>query len=131
VIDHARIVSLCVKTVERERKSVSRNEGRATLSKRGTDGPGSRSTDRNGVGEGREIGKAHFISSDFIGSGRPGAAATPPGSHEGRVRARAGPWLQALLRELAAFNKGLCVITTRLAVADLAEHEGGRSGALS
>jgi hypothetical protein len=46
----------------------------------------------------------------------------PPGPQEGRVRE---PALQALLRELAAFNKGLCVITTRLAVADLAEHEGG------
>jgi len=45
----------------------------------------------------------------------------PPGPQEGRVRE---PSLQALLRELAAFNKGLCLITTRLAVADLAEHEG-------
>jgi hypothetical protein len=34
----------------------------------------------------------------------------PPGPQEGRVRE---PSLQALLRELAAFNKGLCVITTR------------------
>ena len=33
------------------------------------------------------------------------------------------PALQALLRELAAFNQGLCVITTRLPVADLADHE--------
>src|SRR5271170_3574988 len=32
--------------------------------------------------------------------------------------------LQALLRELAALNAGLCVITTRLAVADLAQREG-------
>ena len=39
----------------------------------------------------------------------------PPGSQEGRLRE---PSLQALLRELAAFNKGLCVITTRLPVAD-------------
>jgi hypothetical protein len=46
----------------------------------------------------------------------------PPGPHEGRLRE---PALQALLRELAAFNRGLCVITTRLPVADLAEHEGG------
>ncbi|MBV9492462.1 MAG: protein kinase, partial [Verrucomicrobia bacterium] len=46
----------------------------------------------------------------------------PPGAHEGRLR---DPGLQALLRELAAFNTGLCVITTRLPVADLAEHEGG------
>ena len=44
----------------------------------------------------------------------------PPGPQEGRVRE---PSLQALLRELAAFNKGLCVITTRLPVADIADHE--------
>jgi predicted ATPase len=44
----------------------------------------------------------------------------PPGPQEGRLRE---PSLQALLRELAAFNKGLCVITTRLAVADIADHE--------
>jgi hypothetical protein len=44
----------------------------------------------------------------------------PPGSQEGRVRE---PSLQALLRELAAFNKGLCVITTRMPVADIADHE--------
>jgi hypothetical protein len=44
----------------------------------------------------------------------------PPGSQEGRVR---DPALQALLRELTAFNKGLCVITTRTPVADIADHE--------
>jgi tRNA A-37 threonylcarbamoyl transferase component Bud32/tetratricopeptide (TPR) repeat protein len=44
----------------------------------------------------------------------------PPGPQEGRVRE---PSLQALLRELAAFNTGLCVITTRLPVADIADHE--------
>jgi serine/threonine protein kinase/tetratricopeptide (TPR) repeat protein len=44
----------------------------------------------------------------------------PPGPQEGRLRE---PSLQALLRELAAFNKGLCVITTRLPVADIADHE--------
>jgi tetratricopeptide (TPR) repeat protein len=44
----------------------------------------------------------------------------PPGSQEGRLRE---PSLQALLRELAAFNSGLCVITTRLAVLDLADYE--------
>src|SRR5271165_4512436 len=44
----------------------------------------------------------------------------PPGPQEGRVRE---PALQALLRELAAFNAGLCVITTRLPVADLADRE--------
>jgi hypothetical protein len=44
----------------------------------------------------------------------------PPGPQEGRVRE---PSLQALLRELAAFNKGLCVVTTRMQVADIADHE--------
>jgi serine/threonine protein kinase len=45
----------------------------------------------------------------------------PPGPQEGRLRE---PSLQALLRELAVFNKGLCVITTRTPVADIAGHEG-------
>jgi predicted ATPase len=45
----------------------------------------------------------------------------PPGPQESRLRE---PCLQALLRELAAFNKGLCIITTRLAIADVAEYEG-------
>src|SRR6202008_205660 len=45
----------------------------------------------------------------------------PPGAQEGRLR---DPSLQALLRELAAFNMGLCVITTRLPVADLSDHQG-------
>jgi hypothetical protein len=44
----------------------------------------------------------------------------PPGPQEGRVRE---PSLQALLRELAAFNTGLCVIATRLPVADIADYE--------
>src|SRR5262249_6549598 len=44
----------------------------------------------------------------------------PPGPQEGRLR---DPSVQALLRELAAFNKGLCVITTRFPVADIADHE--------
>src|SRR5260221_2509439 len=44
----------------------------------------------------------------------------PPGPQEGRLRE---PSLQALLRELPAFNTGLCVITTRLPVADIADHE--------
>src|SRR6201987_5749699 len=44
----------------------------------------------------------------------------PPGPQEGRVHE---PSLEALLRELAAFNKGLCVITTRTSVADIAGHE--------
>ncbi len=45
----------------------------------------------------------------------------PPGPEEGRLR---DPSLQGLLRELAAFNTGLCVITTRIPVADIADHEG-------
>ena len=45
----------------------------------------------------------------------------PPGPQEGRVH---DPSLQAFLRELAAFNRGLCVITTRLPVADIAAHDG-------
>jgi tetratricopeptide (TPR) repeat protein len=45
----------------------------------------------------------------------------PPGFQEGRVRELS---LQALLRELVAFNQGLCVITTRLPVTDVADHEG-------
>src|SRR5258708_9556951 len=45
---------------------------------------------------------------------------SPPGPQEGRLR---DPSLQALLRELAAFNTGLCVITTRMPVADIADHE--------
>ena len=44
----------------------------------------------------------------------------PPGPQEGRLRE---PSLQALLRELAAFNTGLCVITSRTPVADIADHE--------
>lgn len=44
----------------------------------------------------------------------------PPGPQEGRLRESS---LQALLRELAAFNRGLCIITTRLPIADLADHE--------
>jgi hypothetical protein len=44
----------------------------------------------------------------------------PPGPQEGRLRE---PSLQALLRELAAFSTGLCVITTRTPVADISDHE--------
>src|SRR5271165_3710867 len=44
----------------------------------------------------------------------------PPGPQEGRLRE---PSIQGLLRELAAFNTGLCVITTRLPIADIGDHE--------
>ena len=47
---------------------------------------------------------------------------SPPGPQEGRLRE---PALQALLRDLATFNTGLCLITTRMSVADIAEHERG------
>ncbi len=48
----------------------------------------------------------------------------PPGVQTGRIK---DPAVQALVRELAATSSGLCVITTRLAVADIA----GRSGAFA
>ncbi|HEX4953518.1 MAG TPA: toll/interleukin-1 receptor domain-containing protein [Thermoanaerobaculia bacterium] len=48
----------------------------------------------------------------------------PPGAQTGRIK---DPAVQALVKELAAKNPGLCVITTRLAVADVA----GRAGAVS
>src|SRR5262249_32371514 len=48
------------------------------------------------------------------------AMQNPPGPQEGRLREAS---LQALLRELAAFNAGLCVITTRTPIADIADHE--------
>jgi serine/threonine protein kinase/predicted ATPase len=44
----------------------------------------------------------------------------PPGPQEGQVRE---PSLRALLRELAGFNRGLCVIATRIPVADIADYE--------
>ena len=66
-------------------------------------------------GEGR-IGEADFATSNLTGSGWPGAAPKSAWSTEGRLRE---PALQALLRELAAFNTGLCVTTTRTSVADI------------
>jgi predicted ATPase len=45
----------------------------------------------------------------------------PPGPQEGRLRDTS---VQALLRELSNSNPGLCVISTRLPVGDLAEFEG-------
>ena len=44
----------------------------------------------------------------------------PPGPQEGRLLE---PSLEALLKELAAFNTGLCVISTRLSIADIADYE--------
>jgi hypothetical protein len=80
----------------------------------------SRSTARNGVGEGRKISEAGGAPSNLAGSGWSEPLRNPPGPQEGRLRE---PSLQALLRELAAFNTGLCLITTRMPVADIAEHE--------
>ncbi|HVF61237.1 MAG TPA: hypothetical protein VNJ70_15625 [Thermoanaerobaculia bacterium] len=45
----------------------------------------------------------------------------PPGAQSGRIK---DPAVQALVKELAAENPGLCVITTRLAVADVAGKVG-------
>ena len=70
--------------------------------------------------KGERFDQARRASSNLIGSGWPGAAPNPPGPQEGRVLE---PSLQALLRELAAFNKGLCAITTRILVADIADYE--------
>jgi hypothetical protein len=57
------------------------------------------------VGEGREISKAHRASSHLTLLILDGLEPLqfPPGAQEGRLRE---PSLQALLRELAAFNKG-------------------------
>ena len=46
----------------------------------------------------------------------------PPGAQTGRLK---DPAVAALVKELAAENPGLCVVTTRLAVADLAGRGGG------
>lgn len=48
----------------------------------------------------------------------------PPGPQKGRIK---DPTVQALVRSLAADNPGLCVITTRLEVADLAGRAGTES----
>ncbi len=45
----------------------------------------------------------------------------PPGPQEGRIKDQA---VQALLRELAASNPGLCLVSSRLPLTDLAEFEG-------
>jgi hypothetical protein len=72
------------------------------------------------VGEGRKISEAGGAPSNLAGSGWSEPLQNPPGPQEGRLRE---PSLQALLRELAAFNTELCLITTRMPVADIAEHE--------
>ena len=46
----------------------------------------------------------------------------PPGPEEGRLKEQS---MQALLRGLAAQNEGLCVISTRVPVTDLADYEEG------
>ena len=48
----------------------------------------------------------------------------PPGSQRGKIK---DPTIQALVRELAADNSGLCAITTRLAVTDIAGKPGTKS----
>ena len=71
------------------------------------------------MGEG-ESWPADRTSPNLASSGRPGPAPKSAGSQEGRLRE---PALQALFRELAAFNMGLCVITTRLPIVDIADYE--------
>ena len=64
------------------------------------------------MGEGRKIGEAHRTSSNLAWFWTVWSR-----SKIRLVRKKDGvrePSLQALLRELAAFNTGLCVITTRL-----------------
>ena len=73
------------------------------------------------MGEGRTIGEARGHRRTLLVLDGLEPLQNPPGAQEGRLR---DPSLQALLRELAAFNIGLCVITTRLPVADLSDHEG-------
>src|SRR6516225_2849844 len=82
---------------------------------------GCRSTAWDGMGKRRTPGQGHLPGAHLGGARRPGAAATPARTPRRRLRE---PSLQALLRELAAFNGGLCVITARLPVADLADYEG-------
>ena len=48
----------------------------------------------------------------------------PPGREEGHLKGQANA-LKALLAQLAAHNLGLCVLTTRLPLADLDDFEGG------
>lgn len=48
----------------------------------------------------------------------------PPGPMAGKLKDQA---IEALLKELAGDNNGLCVVTTRIAVADLADGEHGPS----
>jgi hypothetical protein len=80
----------------------------------------SRSTNRTAWEKGERLAKliAHRRTLLVLDGLEP--LQNPPGPQEGRLHE---PSLQALLRELAAFNKGLCVITTRLPVADIADHE--------
>jgi hypothetical protein len=73
------------------------------------------------MGEGRKIGETRRASPTLLLLDGLEPLQNPPGAQEGRLR---DPSLQALLRELAAFNRGLCVITTRMPVADLLDHEG-------
>ena len=48
----------------------------------------------------------------------------PPGPGEGHIK---DPGVRTLVRELAAHNRGLCVLTTRAGVSDLADYESTTS----
>jgi hypothetical protein len=80
------------------------------------------------VGERRETREACRTSPKLLVLDGLEPLQNPPGPQEGRLRE---PSAQALLRELAAFNKGLCVITSRAPVADIADHEGGAAQRLN
>ena len=73
------------------------------------------------MGEGRKVSQTRCASANLIDPGRIGTA---PNTTWSTRRTTAQPSLQALLRELAAFNTGLCLITTRTPVTDIANHEG-------
>jgi tetratricopeptide (TPR) repeat protein len=55
---------------------------------------------------------------------------TPPLRGEQAGRLRDCPAMQVLLKELARRNPGLCVVTTRLPIADLAPYESGAGSCL-
>ena len=61
------------------------------------------------------------IRSDLYSLG-PEPLQYPSGPQEGRLRESS---LQTFLPKLATFNRGLCIVTTRLPVNDIANHESG------
>ena len=78
------------------------------------------STSRNSVGPKRKIGQPDRTSANAAGTDGLELLQYPSGPQEGRMRE---PSVRVFLHALAAFNSGLCVVTSRLAVADLADHD--------